>query len=392
MTSMPQVSVAVLAATLAMACELQPAQAAGKIFDAVGGPGDKAFTTKCKAGSYLIGLKGRSGAWMDQLTIVCAHVNADGSLGAPEEGLHAHGGNGGAEFPEKTCPNHRIVYSMGLLHTAANRQVRTFVFGCRSTTTNEKVSNAVDIGNTQQSLFPTTVQPCPDGEAAIGLTGREGKHVNAAGLICDTFKVRGAGTASTTPTPTPTGSPCDAAPAELKVICTEHNRVRANHCVGPLTWTSTLETDATTSAGRCPKSHNNAELQSQKENENLFWSSSRTGSHAQEAFDSWYGEKKNYQFDKPVLVFDEKEGRGPPNGHFTQVVWKDSASIGCAVKVCTDGTYISCRYQPPGNWNAHVPSDYIKSGVDQNTAVASLNANVLNDATCKAFRGGRRRH
>jgi hypothetical protein len=126
--------------------------------------------------------------------------------------------------------------------------------------------------------------------------------------------------------------------------------------------------------------HNRPELQQQNENENLAWG---PGLGAQGAFDLWFAEKQNYSYDAPRLCFNADPppvGDGcPVNGHYTQLLWKATTKVGCASnsQACPDGkTHWSCRYQPPGNFNAHVPD------VDQATAVASLNANVLNPATC----------
>ena len=182
--------------------------------------------------------------------------------------------------------------------------------------------------------------------------------------------------------PSPPGGVCDGAPTpDMQLLCREHNRVRANHCTPPLTWSARLAADAQASADRCPTDHDRAELQRQNENENLFngfGSSAYTGPQA--AFNFWYGEKANYDFQNPVLIFDPKEG--PVNGHFTQVVWRSTGNIGCGVKVCGNKTFYSCRYQAPGNYNAHVGF-----GVDAATARASLQANVLNDSACtRGFR------
>jgi len=147
----------------------------------------------------------------------------------------------------------------------------------------------------------------------------------------------------------------------------EHNRHRADHCTPALTWSAKLAADAQTSANRCPMDHNRAELNAEHENENLYHgsgSASFTGPKA--AIDFWYGEIKDYNFNAPVLVFD-----GPMNGHFTQVVWKNTTQIGCATKVCGNTTHWVCRYAPPGNFNAHTPE------TPATTAVANLNANVL---------------
>lgn len=41
-------------------------------------------------------------------------------------------------------------------------------------------------------------------------------------------------------------------------------------------------------------------------------------------------------------------------GHFTQVVWADSTSVGCAVTTCSldyaGEVIIACNFYPPGNY------------------------------------------
>lgn len=57
--------------------------------------------------------------------------------------------------------------------------------------------------------------------------------------------------------------------------------------------------------------------------------------------DAWYSEFNSYNFNKP--------GWSILAGHFSQMVWKDTTRIGCAVnKACTWDTYI-CQYSPQGN-------------------------------------------
>ena len=47
------------------------------------------------------------------------------------------------------------------------------------------------------------------------------------------------------------------------------------------------------------------------------------------------------------------------DGHFTQVVWRDSAKLGCAKNTCSlggnSGPLWACEYAPPGNFNAGNP-------------------------------------
>jgi hypothetical protein len=158
---------------------------------------------------------------------------------------------------------------------------------------------------------------------------------------------------------------------DMLVVFNETNRHRADHCTPALTWSAALASHAQTSADRCPTDHNRDELKAQNENENLF--NGRGGvefTGPKAAVDFWYNEINAYKFDAPVLVFDVKEGKGPVNGHFTQLMWKATTQVGCAVKVCSNGTFYACRYQLPGNFNAHTPE------TPQATAVANLKANV----------------
>jgi pathogenesis-related protein 1 len=60
---------------------------------------------------------------------------------------------------------------------------------------------------------------------------------------------------------------------------------------------------------------------------------------------SWVSEKQYYDHDTNSCA------DGQVCGHYTQVVWRDSTSIGCARVVCDNnaGVFITCNYNPPGN-------------------------------------------
>lgn len=53
-------------------------------------------------------------------------------------------------------------------------------------------------------------------------------------------------------------------------------------------------------------------------------------------------EVKEYNYSDPS--FSEE------TGHFTQLVWKDTTTVGCDSRLCgTQGWYLVCEYWPRGN-------------------------------------------
>jgi hypothetical protein len=62
----------------------------------------------------------------------------------------------------------------------------------------------------------------------------------------------------------------------------------------------------------------------------------------QKAVKLWNSEASKYPVDGVPRYSAE-------TGAFTQVVWKDSAEVGCAVKDCPTGTIVACSYKSPGN-------------------------------------------
>ena len=76
--------------------------------------------------------------------------------------------------------------------------------------------------------------------------------------------------------------------------------------------------------------------------ENLAWHSNHSQSaDTTWATDAWYNEVVDYNF-----ATGSANSPGKVVGHFTQVVWKNSTKLGCAVA----GGNVCCRYTPPGNY------------------------------------------
>jgi len=83
--------------------------------------------------------------------------------------------------------------------------------------------------------------------------------------------------------------------------------------------------------------------------ENIYGSSGRGGATPDAAMALWMSEASSY---------DYASGNIGSAGHYTQVVWRDSVRIGCAIVDCPALTYhntVICDYAPGGNINGQRP-------------------------------------
>lgn len=79
------------------------------------------------------------------------------------------------------------------------------------------------------------------------------------------------------------------------------------------------------------------------------------------AVQGWYAEISDYTFDTGACV------AGKMCGHYTQVVWADTTTLGCGATLCgadtaagldlggNDVTILVCNYAPPGNVGSQQP-------------------------------------
>jgi pathogenesis-related protein 1 len=107
--------------------------------------------------------------------------------------------------------------------------------------------------------------------------------------------------------------------------------------------------------------------------ENLYWSSGSGTTTLVPAVNSWYSEEpywscqnNNCQSNKSTNPPSSSSFSSPSLlclpwlicwyvvcGHYTQVMWNNTQSVGCGLRTTCTGTYatmISCNYYPPGNY------------------------------------------
>lgn len=154
-----------------------------------------------------------------------------------------------------------------------------------------------------------------------------------------------------------------AAEIDRTAMVAAHNAWRARLGVGDLAWSAELETSAQAWAdqlrqtNQCRMQHSRPEG---RYGENLFWASALRWSDgrrelaavtARKVVDSWGSEQRDYHYANNSC----KPGR--MCGHYTQLVWRDTTHVGCAVAVCPDSQdqVWVCQYQPAGNWVGRKP-------------------------------------
>jgi uncharacterized protein YkwD len=116
----------------------------------------------------------------------------------------------------------------------------------------------------------------------------------------------------------------------------------------PLSWSGTLAGAAQSWADGCKFSHSGSAY-----GENIY-ATSGTATPG-DVVGSWVSEKAKYSY--------ANNSCSGTCGHYTQVVWAASTSLGCGVKTCTQGSpfgsgswqFWVCNYDPPGNYIGQKP-------------------------------------
>jgi hypothetical protein len=142
-------------------------------------------------------------------------------------------------------------------------------------------------------------------------------------------------------------------PPFVTSILQEHNSIRSDLQLPPMVWSEDLAKDALAWARHLATIDQGQHDPSSrgKEGENIWWGTTGAFSYGQ-MVGFWGGEKKMFKYG----VFpDCKTNRSAVVGHYTQIVWKNTTSVGCALASNGKTDYLVCRYSPPGNVEGEKP-------------------------------------
>lgn len=163
------------------------------------------------------------------------------------------------------------------------------------------------------------------------------------------------------------GSAAPGEPAALAGITSFHNQIRAmvdttgvaGGALADLTWDDSLAATAQAWVAKCTDTDGDGLLDHNADRstghpyyvgENIYASTGTAGAH--DAVFSWGGEDASYDYANNTCA------AGKMCGHYTQVVWRTTQKVGCAIGTCPKlkfGSTIVCDYGPGGNINNQRP-------------------------------------
>jgi hypothetical protein len=128
-----------------------------------------------------------------------------------------------------------------------------------------------------------------------------------------------------------------------------HNQERAAWRVPPLTWDPALAAAADRYAVELARTErwghsNRAARPDQGEN---LWMGTRGAFTPEQMVAGWLSERRLY---RPGIFPNVTRSRNWTDvGHYSQVIWRGTTRVGCAIRSSRRDDYLVCRYSPAGN-------------------------------------------
>ena len=133
----------------------------------------------------------------------------------------------------------------------------------------------------------------------------------------------------------------------ISQILQQHQTYRDSLKLPALSWSPALAEDALAWAqhlAKINKGEHDRTIRG-KEGENLWWGTAGAYSYT-EMVGMWANERQSFKYDSyPNCTTD----RSAIVGHYTQMVWKNTQFVGCALASNGETDFLVCRYSAPGN-------------------------------------------
>jgi len=135
-----------------------------------------------------------------------------------------------------------------------------------------------------------------------------------------------------------------------ETVLSAHNDERRRWRVPPLAWDERLAADAAaharTLAQRGYLQHADMAGKAQPQGENL-WMGTRDAFGYSQMMAGFLDERRNYI--ARAVPDISRTGNWQDTGHYSQIIWRTTTSVGCALASNHDFDFLVCRYSPAGN-------------------------------------------
>lgn len=133
----------------------------------------------------------------------------------------------------------------------------------------------------------------------------------------------------------------------ISAILQTHNSYRSPLQEPSLLWSADLAKDALAWAQHLAsinKGEHDMSIRG-REGENLWWGTANYFSYT-DMVGAWGNEQRSFKYD---VYPNCTTKRSEVVGHYTQIVWKNTQSVGCALAGNGQTDFLVCRYGPAGN-------------------------------------------
>ena len=134
-----------------------------------------------------------------------------------------------------------------------------------------------------------------------------------------------------------------------------HNRERSAMGIAPLAWNARLQASAQSWAEHLAATGTFAhapERRGDPQGENI-WGGSHGHYPAEAMIEAWVREKRYF---KPGRFPDNSTtGKVADVGHYTQLMWRGTGQVGCALAAGESEDILVCRYSDAGNYVGETP-------------------------------------
>lgn len=130
-------------------------------------------------------------------------------------------------------------------------------------------------------------------------------------------------------------------------ILAAHNKYRSVVGVPALVWSPNLASSAQVWANHLAAIHQPDPQPHSGPGENI-WRGTKGAYNDTQKVDKWGAEKQYFLAGKPFPNFSTT-GSWLDVGHYTQIIWSSTTSVGCGWASDSSSDYLVCQYSPPGN-------------------------------------------